>query len=169
MKLLIVSDNHGNQKILSILKHIYRNMYKDNITFFHLGDSQARSMQDLAGYICIKGNNDDLELPKSKEIILNHKKMYLTHGDEYEPIGYKEIKKDLKNYDFFIFGHTHMVIAKKYQNTWIFNPGSLTLPRDNPLGSYLLVDLDCPESYKVIRFRYDILEKNYSWLTHLED
>ena len=56
MRIIIVSDNHGNQNILKILYHIYSSLYKDNVKFIHLGDSQTTSINDLNNFLCVKGN-----------------------------------------------------------------------------------------------------------------
>ena len=69
MRIVIVSDNHGNQNILKILYHIYSSLYKDNVKFIHLGDSQATNINDLNNFICVKGNNDTLDLPKLNIVI----------------------------------------------------------------------------------------------------
>ena len=70
MRIIIVSDNHGNQNILKILYHIYSSLYKDNVKFIHLGDSQATNINDLNNFICVKGNNDTLDLPKFQRLTI---------------------------------------------------------------------------------------------------
>ena len=91
MRIIIVSDNHGNQNILKILYHIYSSLYKDNVKFIHLGDSQTTSINDLNNFICVKGNNDTLDLPKYQRLTVLDKRIHFSHGDE----GLDEIKKDL--------------------------------------------------------------------------
>ena len=46
-----------------------------------------------------------------------------------------------KECDIFLFGHTHKKFAKEIGNTYVFNPGSLTRPRDSSLGSYLILEI----------------------------
>ena len=91
MRIIIVSDNHGNQNILKILYHIYSSLYKDNVKFIHLGDSQTTSINDLNNFICVKGNNDTLDLPKFQRLTVLDKRIHFSHGDE----GLDEIKKDI--------------------------------------------------------------------------
>lgn len=91
MRIIIVSDNHGNPDILKILYHIYSSLYKDNVKFIHLGDSQATNINDLNNFICVKGNNDTLDLPKFQRLTVLDKRIHFSHGDE----GLDEIKKDI--------------------------------------------------------------------------
>lgn len=93
MRIIIVSDNHGNQNILKILYHIYSSLYKDNVKFIHLGDSQTTSINDLNNFICVKGNNDTLDLPKFQRLTVLDKRIHFSHGDE----GLDEIKKKYRS------------------------------------------------------------------------
>lgn len=164
MRILVVSDNHGNQDILVILRHIYTSLYKDQVQFIHLGDSQSKKR--LNGFVCVKGNNDLLTLPKTQELKIEHKKIYCTHGDEFE-YSLDELYRtiDLYKPDIFLFGHTHCVITEKYKHTLILNPGSLTLPRDGKNGSYMILNIENNQvSYKIIRIDIEILMKQYGWL-----
>lgn len=47
-----------------------------------------------------------------------------------------------KNCDVFLFGHIHRKMALEIGNTKVFNPGSLTRPRDSDKGSYLILFID---------------------------
>ena len=78
MRIIIVSDNHGNQNILKILYHIYSSLYKDNVKFIHLGDSQATNINDLNNFICVKGNNDTLDLPKFQRLTVLDKRIHFS-------------------------------------------------------------------------------------------
>ena len=39
-------------------------------------------------------------------------------------------------------GHTHRRDLTCYKDSYIVNPGSLALPRDNRIGTYMLLDFD---------------------------
>ena len=41
-----------------------------------------------------------------------------------------------------MYGHTHRRDLTTYKNSYIVNPGSLALPRDNRVGTYMLLDFD---------------------------
>ncbi len=89
MRIVIVSDNHGNVDILKIIYHIYSSLYKEDVKFIHLGDSQTTNINDLNGFICVKGNNDTLDLPIRQRLTILDKRIHFSHGDE----GLDEIKK----------------------------------------------------------------------------
>lgn len=89
MRIVIVSDNHGNVDILKIIYHIYSSLYKEDVKFIHLGDSQTTNINDLNGFICVKGNNDTLDLPIRQRLTILDKRIHFSHGDE----GLDEIKE----------------------------------------------------------------------------
>lgn len=162
MRIIVVSDNHGNQSILKIIHHIYSSLYKEKVLFIHLGDSQTKNINDLNGYICVKGNNDEfLDLPKKQRIIVQDKRIHFSHGDEK----IDEIKKDidLHHPDIYLYGHTHLVKEQIYNNCLLLNPGSITLPRDEQTGSFLILNIDKTISYKIIRIRIEKLLNGYHY------
>ena len=59
------------------------------------------------------------------------------------PVDFYNFEKyiESKECDIFLFGHTHKKFAKEIGNTYVFNPGSLTRPRDSSLGSYLILEI----------------------------
>ena len=163
MKILIVSDIHGN----------YLNMKKvldDNKEFdmmFLLGD--ILSGPDIEGYnpsmlaellnkfsnkiFYVRGNCDnynmdllDFYMEKDKMIIpIDNHLFFLTHGNLYHP--YDLIDDE---FDIFLSGHTHIPVLSKEKNKYYVNPGSITLPRGESNKSYAiykdgiisLIDLD---------------------------
>ena len=144
MRIVIVSDNHGNQNILKILYHIYSSLYKDNVKFIHLGDSQATNINDL---------------PKFQRLTVLDKRIHFSHGDE----GLDEIKKDIDQHhpDIYLYGHTHLVKEQIYNNCLILNPGSITLPRDDWHGSYIILTIDKKVTYKVVRINVETILNQY--------
>ncbi|WP_339889383.1 YfcE family phosphodiesterase [uncultured Flavobacterium sp.] len=72
----------------------------------------------------------------------------VCHGNPQNPFdGYiypdYEHFDDLFNnnkFDVLILGHTHKSYIQKYDNRFILNPGSCTLPRGNDLPSYIVFD-----------------------------
>ena len=41
-----------------------------------------------------------------------------------------------------MYGHTHRRDLTSYKDSYIVNPGSLALPRDNDVGTYMILDFD---------------------------
>ena len=146
MKILVVSDTHRN---VSLLKDLYyQNAACDY--FLHLGDSELPEYL-MNDYSTVKGNCDYADFPKVKDIEIDGLKIHMEHGDGFKfqmnPTKYIE---DL-NCDIFLFGHTHKKLANKVKNTYIFNPGSLTRPRDGSKGSYLILTL---ENKKLVKYEF---------------
>lgn len=138
MKILVMSDTHGAYN--AIRDVLEKEGYVD--IALHLGDSELPKYL-LSDFVCVKGNCDfSDEYEKVKEINVEGYKIHLEHGDSYyfniNPNKYIETL----NVDIFLFGHTHKRLASKLNNTYIFNPGSLTRPRDSDKGSYLILELE---------------------------
>lgn len=146
MKILVVSDSHRN---VSLLKDIY---YKNSTCdyFLHLGDSELPEylMRDFS---TVKGNCDYVDFPKTKDIEICGLKIHMEHGDSFSfRMNPTKCVED-SNCDIFLFGHTHVKLANKVKNTYIFNPGSLTKPRDSEKGSYLILTV---ENKKLVKYEF---------------
>ncbi len=149
MKIVVVSDNHGDRAILE-------QIYLDNLDatyFYHLGDS-CLPKEYLSHYLCVKGNNDYIDLPKEIDIQYSFGTVHLEHGDRIDYFNFEKYVAS-KNCDFFFFGHRHRKLYKKIGNTHVFNPGSTNLPRDDRYGSYLILNIEDNklESYEFIKIK----------------
>lgn len=138
MKCLVFSDSHGNE--YNISKAL--SMHRDADVVFFLGDglSDAESVaapDSKRMWIAVKGNCDfrsyflGREVSKTEEIILEGKKIVLTHGDLYGvKYGNEKIKSlaHSRKADIVLFGHTH-VPHEEYSDEcgpiYLFNPGSI--------------------------------------------
>ncbi len=137
MKILVASDSHGNSNILTDL----RNERYDVTYFLHLGDSCVPKYM-IENYCAVKGNCDFIDLPRFKEIEIEGLKIHMEHGDGFRLNFDKEKYIKELNCDIFLSGHTHKKLATKIDDTFIFNPGSLTRPRDGEKGSYLILEVE---------------------------
>ena len=146
MKILLVSDSHGNSDKLKELV----NMYPSMDYYLHAGDSGLDQIT-LFPYLSVKGNTDYYPFDNLLRL--------------YTPIGYLLLKhqpnftnEQINNNTIFIHGHTHQYLIYLDNNGKIFiNPGSLILPRDNSHGSYAVLDIEKTKSSIII---YDIETKN---------
>lgn len=146
MKVLIISDTHGKS---SCIEQIY-DIVGDVDMLIHLGDVEGDEelIQDL--FNCeihmVRGNCDyNAELPIYDEFNIGDKRAFITHGHRYgvnSGTAYLEELIDTEGYDFVMYGHTHRRDLTTYKNSYIVNPGSLALPRDNRVGTYMLLDFD---------------------------
>jgi uncharacterized protein len=59
-------------------------------------------------------------------------KLFLTHGHKYNE---KNLPK-ISNKDVLVHGHTHIPVAEKTSSCYIFNPGSISIPKGGYESSY---------------------------------
>ncbi len=71
-------------------------------------------------------------------ILYNDRRLFLTHGHIYN----EKNLPNLSENDVLIHGHTHIPVAKKQNNIFILNPGSISLPRENIPNSYAVLQDD---------------------------
>ena len=146
MKILIVSDtHHRNENYLKVLQKVGK---VDMV--IHLGDVEGSeyTIQEAAGcpveMVC--GNNDFFsELPSEKTLQIGKYRVMITHGHRYYiGMGNEMLKQEAIAHgaDIVMYGHTHRRDLTTYKNSYIVNPGSLALPRDNRVGTYMLLDFD---------------------------
>lgn len=147
MKVLIVSDTHGRDGNLEIA--VAQEAPFDML--IHCGDVEGREffIQALVECPCyiVSGNNDFFsELPREEEIVLEGKKIFVTHGHYYgvsmDLSGVVEEAAD-RNCQAVFFGHTHKPVIMEKDGVLAINPGSLAYPRQRgQRPSYVVLDTD---------------------------
>lgn len=142
MKLLILSDSHGDTPTLAdILKK-----EKNVDAVIHLGDGGTNMWdvkeftQNFPVYQC-QGNCDPSFYDFSPEIIftLCSKKIFACHGHRYNVksgINTIYFAAKEKEADICLYGHTHIPNNEYYAGVHLFNPGAV---KD---GRYGIVELD---------------------------
>lgn len=135
MKIVVVSDSHGNNEILYKLLE----EHSDADMFIHAGDSGLN--QSIYPYRIVKGNRDYYsDFPSELNINTPYGRIYVTHGHKYMTITEYTIRS--KECKIFIFGHTHQHLLKQFGECYVCNPGSVSLPRDGTRGTYLIIKLE---------------------------
>ncbi len=154
-KYLVVSDTHGHDdnffKVLDLEEPL------DGI--IHCGDFEGSEGKFALAANCpvyfVSGNNDFFaDLSRELDFDLDGHRAFLTHGHRYL------VSMDLENIraegqyrgaDLIFFGHTHKPVAKKIGDVYLFNPGSLSYPRqEGRRPSYLVLEIDGGEiSYEI--------------------
>jgi uncharacterized protein len=95
--------------------------------------------------ISVRGNCDaevdgmilDFPCRADYSIILHcYKRIFVTHGHLYNESNLPNLSKG----DILIYGHTHIPIAKKVDDVFILNPGSISLPKENHLSTYGIIE-----------------------------
>jgi uncharacterized protein len=137
MKIIVVSDSHGRyQELQDIALKNY-----DATLFLHLGDYELPDYL-LHSYTCVRGNCDfSIDAPLKRDLDYPFGRIHMEHGNY---IDYHNFSKYIANTHSFIFlfGHTHEKFFKKINDTYVFNPGSISRPRDSDKGSYLIIDIN---------------------------
>ncbi len=159
MKYVIASDLHGSAYYAKFISDVLINESADALIL--LGDvynhgprnplpkeyaplKVAEILNEIKDkLIVIKGNCDsEVDTYISEFDFLPHlmlvdggKKIFLTHGHVYN-----ESSMPKTCVDGIIYGHFHVGFVKKTGETVIANTGSLSLPKDDLGGSYLIYE-----------------------------
>ena len=145
MKFLVVSDSHGNDEILQELYSQYPNMDY----YLHAGDSQSSSMV-IYPFDSVLGNCDYYDFDRCRRIKTPLGDVFMKHF----PTLRSDEAKDVR---FFIYGHTHRYKLEEEDGIIYICPGSVSLPRDGTLGTYIIIDIN--EEEAVIEV-YELGSKN---------
>lgn len=136
MKVLVFADSHG--RILEVCDAIEREQ-PDSV--IHLGDytEDVRTLRRM--YACttmpiyaVRGNNDfDRDFPMFLVMSLGGVPMYLSHGHREHAAGLScGMMADRARENqcrIAMFGHTHRLFLEQRGGVYVFNPGSISLPR----------------------------------------
>ncbi|AEX85010.1 phosphoesterase, MJ0936 family [Marinitoga piezophila KA3] len=108
------------------------------------------------------------ELPLYMEFEKENLRFFLTHGSPFDNL-FEYIKpsdnaeKFIKisrynNSEIFVFGHTHLMMAKHINGKVILNPGSVGRTKDGePLATYLIMDIfNGIYFYEFIKVKYNV-------------
>lgn len=161
MKLMFISDLHGalpaTEKALArftdsgarwlillgdILNHGPRNALPDGYD----PPRVAACLNKFADrIIAVRGNCDSevdqmlLDFPLMspwQHVLLASQRLFLTHGHLYNPDNLPPLSKN----DVLVFGHTHLPVADYQQPVYLFNPGSVSIPKGGHEASFGLLD-----------------------------
>ena len=161
MKIFIASDIHGSAYYCQKLIDAFKKEEADRIIL--LGDIlyhgprndlpkdyNPKAVIELLNefsdrIISVRGNCDSevdqmvLKFPIMADyclIPLENRTVFATHGHLYGPDNLPSIKKG----DILLCGHTHVT---KYENRgeyYYFNPGSVSIPKENTANGYMTLD-----------------------------
>lgn len=145
MKILVISDTHKNTQMFR--KALDAHPEIEHV--FHLGDvtDDIEAVKDdypEKVFHCVCGNNDfgSQYAPTGIEV-LNGRTIYYTHGHlQRVHSNLWGLLAEAKRYntDIALFGHTHIAFAQEVDGVHLFNPGSVSRPRDGK-KSYGIIEL----------------------------
>ncbi len=146
MKIIVMSDSHGNLRSLS---HVIDDFHAD--MYIHLGDGE----RELNTYCLthpdkniyhVSGNCDYMSLspdelltsPDDKNVI------FAVHGHLHNVKYSLEVLKDMarrNGANIVLYGHTHARHNEYDDGMYIINPGSVSIPRDGNKPSFAVIEL----------------------------
>ena len=144
MKIVIVSDSHGNTYFM---EEIYTIHQDDTDEWVHCGDSELLEDHPLwQEYKTVLGNMDITNRFKlSRTEHIKGFRYLLVHGHKHNvKRSYDKLLEKAKAEDVKVvfYGHTHIPKVEKEEGVVFINPGSIAQPRDRAKGTYLVMYVD---------------------------
>lgn len=134
MKILLVSDTHGNNEILLELVKCYPNMD----LYLHAGDSQS-DPYSIYPFISIRGNCDSFYFDEKYRVFTPMGYLLMRHYPHFS-------NDEIANNKFLVNGHTHCVDVYQEEGHVFICPGSPNRPRDNTDGTFIILDIEEKEA-----------------------
>lgn len=152
MKILVVSDNHGNREVLE--KVLSNEVYDISI---HLGDSEMSEDWISKNFTHYVGGNHDFYSIYEKTIDIGKLTFAFCHG---HTIGVNVFNIDKpvvkfgqrKDADVVLYGHTHIFNNQHIDDVQIICPGSLTLSRGPEGNGYCVITIE-DDQVKQVEFK----------------
>ena len=146
MRILVTSDSHRNT--FALKKAV--SAAKPFDAFIFLGDGEddySDVSMSLAGIhtYAVRGNNDyNSTLVQTTAVEIGGQRFLLTHGHRYglwNGFGDITASAELNRCTVALFGHTHCRHFSEENGIYLFNPGSVALPRDGKPPSYGIITI----------------------------
>ncbi|MGX7417473.1 metallophosphoesterase [Carnobacterium gallinarum] len=159
MKVLVVSDNHGDRDVLVDLIQTYQGKVNQ---MFHCGDSELPSDDPIwEQMLSIRGNCDyDSAFPTSRVTKVDGETVLTVHGHLHDV----KFTMDTLIYaakevgaSFAFFGHTHELGVEMVDSILLLNPGSISLPRGRFSGT---------KTYAIIETTPELIQVTYYDRSH---
>ncbi|HDG1103351.1 TPA: phosphodiesterase [Klebsiella aerogenes] len=163
MKLMFASDIHGSlpatERVLErfaqsgaqwlvilgdVLNHGPRNALPEGYAPAQVAERLNSVAQRI---IAVRGNCDSevdqmlLHFPITApwQLVLSERyRLFLTHGHLYSPDNLPPLAAG----DVLAYGHTHIPVAEKRGDIFLFNPGSVSIPKGGFAASYGMLEDD---------------------------
>lgn len=145
MKLLVLSDTHGEYQ--SLINVLLAEPDVDAIVFLGDGLSEAYLLEreeSCPPVYLVRGNCDfSFAEPTEAFTAFGGVTTFYTHGNGYDvkstTVGLKAAAR-ARGADMVLFGHTHTAFYEYDDGLHVFNPGSLSRPR-NGKPTYGIIDI----------------------------
>ncbi|ARF16288.1 metallophosphoesterase [Sporosarcina ureae] len=158
MKLLILSDSHGDLHTVEQIKSLQAD------AIFHCGDSELSATNPLLnGIHIVRGNcdNDD-QLPATIVQKVGDETVFIVHGHEHD------VKRSMLTLSYAaaeqqatiaLFGHSHLYGAEMINGVLFVNPGSTTQPRGGREASYAVIEIADGYTVSFYSMNHDLLDR----------
>lgn len=147
MRILVVSDTHGNYPLLV---QVVKAAGPIDL-LIHAGDS-GKDLTNLTrdfptlSLVAVAGNCDPFSsLPRERFFSAGGYKIFLTHGDRYRVKGdllRLSLEAQARKVNVVVFGHTHVPLIHYEQGILFFNPGSLYRNNTGKAPSYGWLEME---------------------------
>lgn len=167
MKLVIISDNHGDTYYMEEIRSIYE---KEVTGWIHCGDSELLEDNPLwQHYKTVAGNMDIADGFKLEQIVeFDGEKCLIAHGHRHAVRrSFADLKKRAieEGCRFVFYGHTHIARVDVEDGIFFVNPGSIMQPRDRAMGTYIVMDMDTET--QTVSFNY--FDRNHNPVEELSE
>lgn len=143
MRILVVSDSHGNDGLL--FRAHQQAGPVDAVIHTGDGEEDARFLEETLDIpvLRVAGNCDHgSPAPRELQVVLAGRRILIVHGDRYQvKSGLEQLMNHARqvNAEVILFGHTHLALAEQRDGIQLLNPG--TLGERAPFLSYGILEL----------------------------
>ena len=155
LKVLVVSDTHAPRRWRGLPDALREPLQRCDV-ILHAGDVCTPEVLDelsaFAPVHAVLGNNDGDDVaawgaPLVAELELDGVRVAMIHIAGPKQGRGRRMGRQFPNADIVVFGHSHMPVDMVEDGTHLFNPGSPTDPRREPMGSYGWLELDAGQVF----------------------
>jgi len=150
MKILLISDSHGNK---AGINNIFKQLKFDYLIFLGDGLNDLGDYKYLENVYYVSGNCDFFSSePNERVVKIGNFRFFITHGNKYgvkRTLDLIKAKGDEELVDFVCFGHTHAECIATYNGRYLLNPGTFQ-KKLNGQSSGLIIDIN--EDIKINKF-----------------
>lgn len=149
VKVLVVSDTHAPRRWKGVPESLLGPLRRCDV-ILHAGDvCEVGVLDELSAFApvhAVLGNNDGDDVatwgaPMDRVLELGGVRVAMVHIAGPKQGRGRRMAHQFPDADIVVFGHSHQPVDMVEDGTHLFNPGSPTDPRREPMGSYGWLEL----------------------------